>query len=181
MASRCRLPPAPADRPDRGDPMLVSAKVVTICAGGGGIPVVRDPSGTLQGVEAVIDKDRAPDCSPQTLLPTHSHADGRRCRLSRLGHTAATSRSTGATRRTRGASIPSRLYGPQGGGGLSVCQRARSGCWHWTAGRCPRDPRGQRRDTRQIRISALRNALSRTYLKWRPTRRVHARPELDLD
>jgi len=39
--------------------MLVSAKVVTICAGGGGIPVVRDPSGTLQGVEAVIDKDRA--------------------------------------------------------------------------------------------------------------------------
>ncbi|MCT4475500.1 amino acid kinase family protein, partial [Bosea spartocytisi] len=39
--------------------MLVSAKVVTICAGGGGIPVVRDPSGTFQGVEAVIDKDRA--------------------------------------------------------------------------------------------------------------------------
>lgn len=39
--------------------MLVTAKVVTICAGGGGIPVVRDPSGTLRGVEAVIDKDRA--------------------------------------------------------------------------------------------------------------------------
>ncbi|WP_072386897.1 carbamate kinase [Hyphomicrobium sp. CS1BSMeth3] len=39
--------------------MLVAAKVVTICAGGGGIPVVRDASGNLQGVEAVIDKDRA--------------------------------------------------------------------------------------------------------------------------
>ncbi|MEQ1945309.1 carbamate kinase [Mesorhizobium sp. VNQ89] len=39
--------------------MLVTAKVVTICAGGGGIPVVRDASGDLHGVEAVIDKDRA--------------------------------------------------------------------------------------------------------------------------
>ncbi|CAD5291291.1 putative carbamate kinase [Bosea sp. 62] len=39
--------------------MLVTAKVVTICAGGGGIPVVRDAAGDLQGVEAVIDKDRA--------------------------------------------------------------------------------------------------------------------------
>jgi carbamate kinase len=39
--------------------MLVTAKVVTICAGGGGIPVVRDVSGVFHGVEAVIDKDRA--------------------------------------------------------------------------------------------------------------------------
>lgn len=39
--------------------MLVTAKVVTICVGGGGIPVVRDTTGDLQGVEAVIDKDRA--------------------------------------------------------------------------------------------------------------------------
>jgi len=39
--------------------MLVTAKVVTICVGGGGIPVIRKPSGDLQGVEAVIDKDRA--------------------------------------------------------------------------------------------------------------------------
>jgi carbamate kinase len=39
--------------------LLVDAGVVTICVGGGGIPVVRDASGGLQGVEAVIDKDRA--------------------------------------------------------------------------------------------------------------------------
>lgn len=33
---------------------------VVICAGGGGIPVVQDPdTGLLQGVEAVVDKDRA--------------------------------------------------------------------------------------------------------------------------
>ena len=39
--------------------MLVAAEVVTICVGGGGIPVVRDATDGLQGVEAVIDKDRA--------------------------------------------------------------------------------------------------------------------------
>lgn len=38
---------------------LVEAGVVTICAGGGGIPVARRPDGRLDGVEAVIDKDHA--------------------------------------------------------------------------------------------------------------------------
>ena len=35
---------------------LLDAGVLVVCAGGGGIPVVRTPSG-LQGVEAVVDKD----------------------------------------------------------------------------------------------------------------------------
>lgn len=39
--------------------LLVDAGVVTICVGGGGIPSFGDISGGLQGVEAVIDKDRA--------------------------------------------------------------------------------------------------------------------------
>ncbi len=39
--------------------MLVAADVVTICVGGGGIPVVLGADGALQGVEAVIDKDRS--------------------------------------------------------------------------------------------------------------------------
>ncbi len=39
--------------------LLVSQGVVVICAGGGGIPVVRRPDGSLVGVEAVIDKDFA--------------------------------------------------------------------------------------------------------------------------
>jgi carbamate kinase len=37
---------------------LFAAGVLPICAGGGGIPVVREPSGALRGVEAVVDKDR---------------------------------------------------------------------------------------------------------------------------
>ncbi|MEU7987768.1 carbamate kinase [Streptosporangium canum] len=36
---------------------LVRDHVLTICAGGGGIPVIRNEKGRLQGVEAVIDKD----------------------------------------------------------------------------------------------------------------------------
>ena len=39
--------------------LLLGCGVVVICAGGGGIPVVRLASGALRGVEAVIDKDHA--------------------------------------------------------------------------------------------------------------------------
>lgn len=36
---------------------LVDSGTLVVCAGGGGIPVIREPSGHLRGVEAVIDKD----------------------------------------------------------------------------------------------------------------------------
>src|SRR5690606_34596236 len=39
--------------------LLVESGVIVICAGGGGIPVVRNDEGDLVGIEAVIDKDRA--------------------------------------------------------------------------------------------------------------------------
>ena len=38
---------------------LVDAGVTTIACGGGGIPVMRDATGHIRGLEAVIDKDRA--------------------------------------------------------------------------------------------------------------------------
>ena len=39
--------------------LLIDQGVVVICAGGGGIPVVRRKDGSLVGIEAVIDKDLA--------------------------------------------------------------------------------------------------------------------------
>ena len=38
---------------------LVEAGVLTIATGGGGVPVIRNNDGLLEGVDAVIDKDRA--------------------------------------------------------------------------------------------------------------------------
>lgn len=37
--------------------LLLSSGAVVVCAGGGGVPVIRDESGRLSGVEAVVDKD----------------------------------------------------------------------------------------------------------------------------
>ena len=50
--------------------LLVGQGVIVICAGGGGIPVVRRADGGLAGVEAVIDKDLA-----SSLLARKLNAD----------------------------------------------------------------------------------------------------------
>jgi carbamate kinase len=49
---------------------LIAAGFIVIAVGGGGIPVVRDTTGNLRGVEAVIDKDYA-----SALLAATIHAD----------------------------------------------------------------------------------------------------------
>ncbi len=52
--------PKPLEIPDLDVLRLLLAQgVVVICAGGGGIPVLRRADGSLIGVEAVIDKDHA--------------------------------------------------------------------------------------------------------------------------
>ena len=52
---------------------LVNSGAVVICAGGGGVPVIRNEKGQLQGAEAVIDKDltaavRAEDLEADALI-----------------------------------------------------------------------------------------------------------------
>jgi len=57
-----RVVPSPAPRhivEMRTIRRLVADGVVVVCLGGGGIPVTAEADGTLRGVEAVIDKDRA--------------------------------------------------------------------------------------------------------------------------
>jgi carbamate kinase len=49
---------------------LVDSGVIVIAAGGGGIPVYSEKDGTLEGVDAVIDKDRA-----SALLANQIHAE----------------------------------------------------------------------------------------------------------
>ncbi|WP_288367479.1 carbamate kinase [uncultured Marinobacter sp.] len=63
--------PKPLEIPDmRVLQLLLEQGVVVICAGGGGIPVLRRGDGSLVGVEAVIDKDAA-----SALLARHLRAD----------------------------------------------------------------------------------------------------------
>lgn len=50
--------------------VLLGAGHVVICAGGGGIPVVKNAQGEMEGVEAVIDKDRT-----AALLALHLEAE----------------------------------------------------------------------------------------------------------
>jgi len=38
---------------------MIKDGTIVVAAGGGGIPIVRDESGRIKGIEAVIDKDRA--------------------------------------------------------------------------------------------------------------------------
>lgn len=60
--------PKPLHIPDIGVVrILIDHGVIVICAGGGGIPVVRCPNGGIIGVEAVIDKDRASALLAQQL------------------------------------------------------------------------------------------------------------------
>ena len=60
--------PAPQEIPDtRVLKLLLDQDVIVICGGGGGIPVLRKPDGSLIGIEAVIDKDAASALLAQEL------------------------------------------------------------------------------------------------------------------
>ena len=60
--------PKPVEIPDlRVITLLLNQDVIVICAGGGGIPVMRRYDGSLIGIEAVIDKDAASALLAQEL------------------------------------------------------------------------------------------------------------------
>jgi len=64
--------PAPMEIPDlKVIRLLLASRTIVICAGGGGIPVVARPDGSLTGIEAVIDKDAS-----SALLADALDADG---------------------------------------------------------------------------------------------------------
>ena len=50
-----------------GADALIAAGFVVVCSGGGGIPTVREPDGTMVGVEAVIDKDLTASLIARTI------------------------------------------------------------------------------------------------------------------
>ena len=76
--------------------VLVDAGITVICAGGGGIPVVRAADGKMEGVEAVIDKDRT-----AALLAQMLNADA----LMMLTDVAAVYRDFGAPNQSAIATI----------------------------------------------------------------------------
>jgi carbamate kinase len=47
--------------------LLLTSGAVVVCAGGGGVPVIRDEAGKLRGVEAVVDKDLATEVLAESL------------------------------------------------------------------------------------------------------------------
>ncbi|USQ76180.1 carbamate kinase [Ornithinimicrobium cryptoxanthini] len=59
---------------------LLDESIIVVCAGGGGVPVVRTETGDLRGVEAVIDKDLS-----AALIARRLHAD-RLLVLTDVGH-----------------------------------------------------------------------------------------------
>jgi carbamate kinase len=47
--------------------LLLSSGAIVVCAGGGGVPAIRDERGRLTGVEAVVDKDLATSVLAESL------------------------------------------------------------------------------------------------------------------
>jgi carbamate kinase len=47
--------------------LLLNSGALVVCAGGGGVPVIRNADGRLQGVEAVVDKDRTTSVLAEAL------------------------------------------------------------------------------------------------------------------
>ena len=121
---------------------------MVIAAGGGGVPVMRGSDGTLSGVDAVIDKDRA-----SALLANLIGAD-ELCILTGVEKvainykkpdqktTSIASDCRGLRALPRRRAVPEGLDGPQNRGGLRFYQARRAQKGHYyeprMRGRCDR-------------------------------------------
>ena len=66
-AARCRPRFRLRNAEARALKKILDAGIIVIASGGGGIPVMQDADGNYQGLEAVIDKDRAGEVMAETL------------------------------------------------------------------------------------------------------------------
>ena len=100
---------------------LVANGAMVVCAGGGGIPVVRSGDGMLRGVEAVVDKDLtaamlAHDIDADALLLLTDVADVE----PDFGTASARAIRPDDPDGTAGAALPGRVDGPQDRGRLPI-------------------------------------------------------------
>ena len=110
----------------------------SMCAGGGGVPVVRDADGRLRGVEAVVDKDRT-----SAILAASVKADALLLLTDVAGvedgvrHAAGPYCSAAATpAELRRLDLPAGSMGSEGRGHMRICRGDRSLCRHRRLGRC---------------------------------------------
>ena len=99
---------------------ILDAGIIVIASGGGGIPVMEDADGSYQGLEAVIDKDRAGEILAEGIgADTFIDPDRRRARHARLREGRREARRAHHRRRDEasygGRAFPGWKYGPQGG------------------------------------------------------------------
>ena len=136
---------------------LIRAGFVVVANGGGGIPVVRRPDGSLAGVEAVIDKDLGAALLAETteadVLVIATDVPNAVIRYGRARRRAARPADRrGDARPRRGRALRVRLDGTQGGRGLPLRRDHRSARRHHQ----PRpDHRSSRRRRRHRRTPQL--------------------------
>ena len=94
---------------------LLSDGTGIICAGGGGIPVVRDADGSLHGVEAVVDKDRTAALLAESARRRRPLTADRCLSCgARLWHSICACDPTHVGRGAEEPSIPGRVDGSEG-------------------------------------------------------------------